>query len=847
MNVLMILHFRTFILAIIFLCQTTWAQSSLNQGMVFEGTLTDNSGNAIDLQSQQLYFYVTAFDNTAQKCILYAESSTTSGDSSGLISHRYGSGSAITSPVTYNNTMSNSIFSGVASGKLADGSGTGCSVAAGSTRYVDVYSAVLDVTGTITLGTTPYSKYADNASSLNGKFETDFVAATSLSGGSPGQVLSRVGSTGFGWITPSMGGVSSIDLSTASATGIIASARLADVVTAGSYVKVTVDTKGRVTSGATALSTNDITAGTLPISRGGTGMASLGTANTLVAVNSAGTAYEHKAIAGGYGIAVSNTAGAINVNLAIDTSHIIAALGFYPANKDGDAFTGDTAFLQKVSVGHSPPIVDLDVAGTIKVGNGGEACTSTLVGAFRYNSGAMEFCNGSAWQALATSSVMAIADGSVTYSKLSIADDEIPASKISGLGASLALKENVVTPGNTTQYYRGDKTWQSLNTGVVSESTNLYFTESRVRSSLLTGYTMGSDSVLVAADSVLQALAKLQGQINARWQTSSSNMYFDTGDVSIGSNTFSGNKLYVKKSGAISGQAAAALENWEDGSYGGTTPTLTISRRLPAGSNATTGFGSSITFLAEDSSKNMNGQTSIQSVWSSASAGTTIGGLAINTKDASGPATTKIYADQSGVYIPNSSLAVNGSIRIGADNNGNNFCAPNEAGKQRYQSSVKAMEFCDGINWRGIHGVTYCDTGYSLVGIAGTPSAFCIDTVIGSNQSYENASAICNSRTPTAGSRAKVCSSTQLDTACEIYNNVSPTLTNFNNTTYHWTSNAVSVGGSMSYPKNIVVAYNSSNSATCHLQPTNGVGPFNGRISDSANLNTNMNYRCCYE
>ena len=41
-------------------------------------------------------------------------------------------------------------------------------------------------------------------------------------------------------------------------------------------------------------------------------------------------------------------------------------------------------------------------------------------------------------------------------------------------------KENAITAGTTLQYYRGDKTFQTLNTSVVPELTNLYYTEARV-------------------------------------------------------------------------------------------------------------------------------------------------------------------------------------------------------------------------------------------------------------------------------------------------------------------------------------------------------------------------------
>jgi hypothetical protein len=41
-------------------------------------------------------------------------------------------------------------------------------------------------------------------------------------------------------------------------------------------------------------------------------------------------------------------------------------------------------------------------------------------------------------------------------------------------------KENAITAGTTSQYFRGDKTFQTLNTSVVPEGTNLYYTEARV-------------------------------------------------------------------------------------------------------------------------------------------------------------------------------------------------------------------------------------------------------------------------------------------------------------------------------------------------------------------------------
>jgi hypothetical protein len=49
------------------------------------------------------------------------------------------------------------------------------------------------------------------------------------------------------------------------------------------------------------------------------------------------------------------------------------------------------------------------------------------------------------------------------------------------LQIALAGKEPTVTAGTTAQYYRGDKTFQTLNTTAVAEGTNLYYTDARAR------------------------------------------------------------------------------------------------------------------------------------------------------------------------------------------------------------------------------------------------------------------------------------------------------------------------------------------------------------------------------
>jgi hypothetical protein len=71
----------------------------------------------------------------------------------------------------------------------------------------------------------------------------------------------------------------------------------------------------------------------------------------------------------------------------------------------------------------------------------------------------------------------------------------------------------LITAAATTTYYRGDKTFVTLNTTVVPEGTNLYATNTRALAYVLTGYTAGSNTVLSATDSFLTAFRNLQAQI----------------------------------------------------------------------------------------------------------------------------------------------------------------------------------------------------------------------------------------------------------------------------------------------------------------------------------------------
>lgn len=84
----------------------------------------------------------------------------------------------------------------------------------------------------------------------------------------------------------------------------------------------------------------------------------------------------------------------------------------------------------------------------------------------------------------------------------------VPTYTLTGLGG-----EPAINAGTTSQYWRGDKSFQTLDTSVVPENGNIYFTEPRVRATVLSGLNITGGSIS-ASDSVLNAFGKVQNQIN---------------------------------------------------------------------------------------------------------------------------------------------------------------------------------------------------------------------------------------------------------------------------------------------------------------------------------------------
>ncbi|WPU64940.1 tail fiber domain-containing protein [Peredibacter starrii] len=108
-----------------------------------------------------------------------------------------------------------------------------------------------------------------------------------------------------------------------------------------------------------------------------------------------------------------------------------------------------------------------------------------------------------------------IVDGSIVNADIS-ATAAIAQSKIQNLTTDLGNKEPLLPTGGTTaQYLRGNKTLATLDTAVVPENGNLYFTPARVLSTLITTYATGGTGAIAVTDTVPQALSKLETKTNS--------------------------------------------------------------------------------------------------------------------------------------------------------------------------------------------------------------------------------------------------------------------------------------------------------------------------------------------
>ncbi len=182
----------------------------------------------------------------------------------------------------------------------------------------------------------------------------------------------------------------------------------------------------------------------------------------------------------------------------------------------------------------------------------------------------------------------------------SIADGYITSAAFSTFNG----KEPAIAPGASTQYFRGDKTFQTLNTAAVPESGNLYYTDVRARAAL-------SATAPVAYDNSTGVISMPAGSStqNGYVSTSAQSVAGEkTHENAIGlkelsstpSNPSAGyQKIYAKNDGKVYRLQSSGTET-ELGAGGGGGGVTRISAQFQLGADNNPGAGNPFTFSVEN-------------------------------------------------------------------------------------------------------------------------------------------------------------------------------------------------------------------------------------------------------
>lgn len=200
---------------------------------------------------------------------------------------------------------------------------------------------------------------------------------------------------------------------------------------AGSIVNTDISASAAIARSKLAVGTADhvvINSGTgafsseaqLAVSRGGTGLGSLGTANQMLGVNSGATANEYKTLAvgtSGTDFAIAHAAGLVTFNLptasasnrgalsTADWSTFNAKIGGSGNNGQVALFNGGSSLTSSSNITYNlgSNANNIVLTSGIKIGMNTTVAATAGSGSIRYNAGVLEYSDGASWIALAAS------------------------------------------------------------------------------------------------------------------------------------------------------------------------------------------------------------------------------------------------------------------------------------------------------------------------------------------------------------------------------------------------------------------------------------------------------------
>ena len=134
----------------------------------------------------------------------------------------------------------------------------------------------------------------------------------------------------------------------------------------------------------------------------------------------------------------------------------------------------------------------------------------------------------------------------------------------SSLNSAIGGKEAAVTAGTTSQYYRGDKSWQTLDTAAVSENSSYkYFTDGRAQTAAVVNSTAGSETAQAASVSAMKSY--VSGQIGSSGSklfvqlTNNTGSQIDAGSVVMLSQSVAGEIILAKADAESTSEAVVGV------------------------------------------------------------------------------------------------------------------------------------------------------------------------------------------------------------------------------------------------------------------------------------------------
>lgn len=322
----------------------------------YEGILADSNDNPIDGQAATIE--VALIDTGATPCVLYRETHSVTTDSSGKFIIGIGTFSATAnSAIKYSNESFDQIFAG---GAGLSGEASCISNSGNRKLRISINNVVLSPD--LALTSTPYSIHANNADMLSGAAGTKFLQTTGADFNTP------IDATKAANLMALISGSNSNSVAVGSTVNFSPLAADPAGLTAADKGKMWFDNTTSVFKFWNGSTTVAITAGGVgDIANGGNaGAVTVGSTDSTLLLKSTG-----------------------------DTTLQTAGLARVTIKADG-----------KVGVGAPVPLTKLQVAGTIKIADGGETCSVLAdAGMIRYNSASnfLQYCNASSWQTIGVS------------------------------------------------------------------------------------------------------------------------------------------------------------------------------------------------------------------------------------------------------------------------------------------------------------------------------------------------------------------------------------------------------------------------------------------------------------